>query len=312
MRRALAAVLATLTLAACDASAEVPWEVRGADPSILDRAAILETSVRRGGCEGVLVYREAIARDRRGPAPSLGRGLHGFSAEARDAECRPIARGCVERDLPLLPGDRVDLVLERVLPVAACAASACVDGTCIDRDAGVIERDAGSGDGGPPELTDAAPADGGPPDVDDAAVPLDAGPLDALDAGRPDPPDAGPPPTCDGTEWSGRCYAFRSDARDWSTAEASCVAWGGHLVSLGGPDEESFVRGLATGTYWIGLNDLLADDIFTWVDGSSASYRHWSGGAPSGNPMFHCTSDDPASAWQLRRCRDSLAYACER
>ncbi|WP_236605504.1 C-type lectin domain-containing protein [Sandaracinus amylolyticus] len=303
--RATIPLLVAILLAACERTEEVPWEIRSADPSALESAAIIETTVRRGGCEGVLIYRESIAPDRPGPRPQVGRGLHGFAAEVRDAECRPLVRGCIERDLPLRAGERVELVLERVLPTAACAASACVEGTCTDRDAGAVEiddagmHDAGVEDAGAPVDQDAGtPDDGGTVD-EDGGIEIDAGPL---------------PAECDGTEWSGHCYSFRSTTRDWSTAEAACVAWRGHLASLGGPDEEAFVRGLASGAaYWIGLNDLTVEDIFTWVDGSSSSHRHWGPGEPSGNPQAHCVLDEPTTdGWALRRCRDLQAYVCER
>ncbi|WP_169791493.1 C-type lectin domain-containing protein [Sandaracinus amylolyticus] len=302
--RATFALLVAILLLACERTEEVPWEIRSADPSALESAAVIETTVRRGGCEGVLVYRESIAPDRPGPRPQVGRGLHGFAAEVRDAECRPLVRGCVERDLPLRAGERVELVLERVLPTAACAASACVDGTCTDRDAGAVETgDAGTHDAG---MQDA----GVPPDGDGGTTTEDAGAEDGgigVDAGAP--PDA-----CDGAEWSGHCYSFRSATHDWSTAEAACVAWRGHLVSIGGPDEEAFVRTLAGGaTYWTGLNDLTVEDIFTWVDGSSSSHRHWGPGEPSGNPQAHCVLDDPTTdGWALRRCRELQAHVCER
>lgn len=326
MRHRTLSILALALLAgACETTTEVPWEIRSADPAALEGAAIVETSVRRGGCEGVLVYREPIGAGRPGPRPQLGRGLHGFAAEVRDASCVPLARGCIERDLPLRPGERVELVLERVLPTPACAPSACVEGTCTDVDAGTVELDAGV----PPRPDASMPGerDAGtrPPEEDagtvapeedagTAAPEEDASVPDEPDAGAPGEPDAGgPTSSCDGTEWSGRCYVFRSEARDWSTAETSCVAWGGHLASLGGPDEESFVRGLAGGTsYWIGLNDLTITDIFGWVDGSTASYRRWAAGEPSGNPQAHCVRDDPATGWLLRRCRDVHAYVCER
>jgi hypothetical protein len=326
--RSLALVIA-LTLAACDsAPEEIPWEVRAADPSLSERIAVIETSVHRGGCDGVLVYRASIGRGRRGPPPMLGRGLHGFAAEARDAACRPIARACIEHDLPLARGARVELVLVPTSSGAPeCAPSECRDGTCEGGDASTaIDDDAGEGPvdaGAPPSDDDAgeAAADAGAPPVDpvDAGGEdpvLDAGPPPERDAGPPPETDAGPPPsTCDGTEWSGRCYHFATTARTFDEAESGCVSWGGHLVSIGGPSEQTFVRTLTGASpYWIGLTDAVTEGEYAWIDGSSASYREWASSFPRAmRADDDCVSDQPdRGGWIDRRCRETNASVCER
>ena len=284
MRRALAMLVAALALG-CTSTAEIPWDVRVADSAIAEQAAVVVTSIRRGGCEGVPVYGASIARGRRGPPPSLGRGLHGFAAEARDLDCRTIARGCVERDLPLPPGARVELVLEPALAAAACDPARCTAGECSTDDGGTIAIDA-------------------------AIDPPDGGTVEPPDGGTVEPPDAG---ACGGTMFGARCYEPHAEPREWSAAEAVCASSGGHLTSLGGPEEASFVRGIAgSSPYWIGLHDLAAEGIWQWVDGSTSSHRDWVGGTDRNRDQNDCVQDQPGSGRPTSRCRETLPFVCER
>jgi Lectin C-type domain len=123
-------ITALAALSACTSNTTVAWTIEAEDPAILSEAVVVEASVRRGGCEGVLVYSETLESNSPGASPSLGRGLHGFVAEARDAQCNVLARGCVEYDLPLPTGDRVDVVLEGVDLASACSGVSCTGGRC--------------------------------------------------------------------------------------------------------------------------------------------------------------------------------------
>jgi hypothetical protein len=125
---------------ACETQAEIPWEIRVSNSELSERIAVFETSIWRGGCDGVLVYEALISRDQSGPSPALGRGLHGFRAEARDASCVVVARGCVEYDMPLGPEERVVLMLEPVELSTVCPPSMCSSGVCSARDS-VAEND---------------------------------------------------------------------------------------------------------------------------------------------------------------------------
>ncbi len=63
--------------------------------------------------------------------------------------------------------------------------------------------------------------------------------------------------TCLGTIWStnNHCYWYVSAATSWGAAEADCVVEGGHLASITSAAENTFVNGLASSSFWIGLRD---------------------------------------------------------
>jgi hypothetical protein len=66
--------------------------------------------------------------------PQLARGHYAFVARARDADCRVIATGCVEVDLPAASAL---VTLETEAGVSAdCCGATCVDGVCPTGDTG--------------------------------------------------------------------------------------------------------------------------------------------------------------------------------
>lgn len=340
-------------LFACESRTEVAWDIRLTNAELSDRVARIETSIWRGGCDGVLVYEASISREQSGPAPALGRGLHGFRAEGRDSTCAIVAQGCIEYDVPLAAGERVELWLLPVDGQSACAPSECTMGTCVARDphdAGLMDaavdmvffdastppaRDAESRpDGGRPrpDMNDGGrrvrdgggPIDAGTPLTVDAGVEQpglfesDAGAEGTFDAGvvtEPAEHDAGAATPCDGMEWSEHCYYFEPATRSFDEAEALCVSWGGHLVSIGGPSEQAFVRDIAgPNAYWMGLTDRESEGTYTWTSGDSSTYRNWASMHPRAmRPEDDCVADQADRAgWAVRRCRDLNPAVCER
>lgn len=75
------------------------------------------------------------------------------------------------------------------------------------------------------------------------------------------------------------CYGVFEDVQSWETAEYTCNGFGGHLTSLNGTAELTFVASLANGTKWIGHNCSSANSSsactstdFYWVDGNATTY----------------------------------------
>jgi len=104
----------------------------------------------------------------------------------------------------------------------------------------------------------------------------------------------------------------------WHDAEASCVAWGGHLATIKSPKENELVykemkqRGI---TYlWIGLNDIRKEKDWEWMSGESSAYRNWRPGTPRGRRGLNCVfvSYGYDGRWVDYRCNDRNPFVCER
>jgi C-type mannose receptor len=173
---------------------------------------------------------------------------------------------------------------------------------------------------------------GGTSDGADAGAPpvANQGPADAgtpVDAGTTvvEPPVVEQPPgnPCDTLSFGGSCYELFNSFLSWDAAEQQCVAWGGHLVSIGSSDENAFLNGwtaelgLTNGDgqgIWVGGTDAQRDAVFQWVDGSPFSFLGWAPGQPDNGAGVDCIEkrNDGAGQWYDRRCTDSLRYVCER
>uniref|UniRef100_A0A8C7I417 C-type lectin domain-containing protein n=1 Tax=Oncorhynchus kisutch TaxID=8019 RepID=A0A8C7I417_ONCKI len=65
-----------------------------------------------------------------------------------------------------------------------------------------------------------------------------------------------------------RCYYFSTSTKSWDDARTDCVGRGSHLMSiLDIPERVSFWVG--TEIFWIGLNDIAAEGVWEWTDGST-------------------------------------------
>ena len=58
----------------------------------------------------------------------------------------------------------------------------------------------------------------------------------------------------EGTRYQDSCYLYVPDTATFFDAETSCVEWGGHLVSIGSPQENAYVQAIISDAVWIGLH----------------------------------------------------------
>jgi hypothetical protein len=91
-------------------------------------------------------------------------------------------------------------------------------------------------------------------------------------------------------------------------AEADCVDQGGHLLSIhdGGTQKfaMSVASGLADASWWIGLNDLGVEGVFTWTDGSPFDFSWWAYDEPNNAGNEDCVEMWPDGAWNDAGCDD--------
>jgi len=212
------------------------------------------------------------------------------------------------------------------------------------------QGDAGGGvDAGAPPRIDAGflfdgggdlPTDAGPGPSVDAGAPMDAGAAMA-DAGAP---DAGPlceAEGCDGDDDDcntridegaacpgpvvqgapGTAYLLCDEERSWAAARMVCESVGYSLAVIDDATEDALVygeldaRGFAD--TWIGLNDILTEMSWVWLDGIALGYTHWDDGEPNdgGDGGEDCgvimTRDGRESEWDDRACDSERPYVCE-
>ena len=160
-------------------------------------------------------------------------------------------------------------------------------------------------------------------DVGGAFAALDAGAPSAVAAGEVDGfADAGTPRSalsCNAPGElrgeAGGCYLLGAQAGSWSSSSAACVAWGGALVRIDGPEEEALLTRNATGDAWIGLNDIDSEGDMRWgVADELGAYTHW---APEQPDDFDGSEDcvellADGRGYNDRPCTDLRAYVCER
>jgi hypothetical protein len=105
---------------------------------------------------------------------------------------------------------------------------------------------------------------------------------------------------------------------DWDSANFACSNLGGYLVSYESAEENAFVAPLlATGNYWIGLDDEQVDGTFHWQDdvqiGAGSMYTNWTPTQPDGGINENCVYEIAGGAtWEDGICTTALPYICER
>ena len=92
--------------------------------------------------------------------------------------------------------------------------------------------------------------------------------------------------TCTTTN-DGKCYYYNSTPMTWQNAQNWCAANfpGGNLVTLNSSADNTFVKGLSSSNFWIGLKDNRGESVSVgWSHGSCSGARtiHTSGGRYSG------------------------------
>ncbi|MBW2460574.1 MAG: hypothetical protein JRH11_02925 [Deltaproteobacteria bacterium] len=168
-------LLFSLALGCTAAPRGLVWELSVADSELESRAVALEAEILAGDCNSaVVLHRSATRLDETPPEPpQLSPGMHAFRARLIDANCVPIAAGCIQVSLPLEDGAQVVVQLQEIATGSAgCIPDNCSAGICGD---GRTDSGAGIDSGALPDsaigvdssLPDAAP---------DSTVPVDTGP----------------------------------------------------------------------------------------------------------------------------------------
>ncbi|KAL2079238.1 hypothetical protein ACEWY4_024982 [Coilia grayii] len=85
--------------------------------------------------------------------------------------------------------------------------------------------------------------------------------------------------------FSGKCYYFSTDMKNWAESRDACVTMGGHLVIIETEKEQDFLsrqNPALKHRYWIGLTDSAKEGEWRWVDNSvlNDNRKYWWGHEP--------------------------------
>ena len=77
-------------------------------------------------------------------------------------------------------------------------------------------------------------------------------------------------------------YWKSNNTATWLEARDTASAHGGYLVAIDNAAENQFLLDSPVGNVWIGLNDIVLENTFKWIPGSSVStYLNWGDGEPN-------------------------------
>ncbi len=113
----------------------------------------------------------------------------------------------------------------------------------------------------------------------------------------------------------GGCLLLFDTPVDTPTAEASCMALGGHLATVADASEDASIlllRGAVTTNTLIGYTDELLEGSFGWFSGSTSTYSNWAAGEPNnGAGNEDCTHVRDDGTWNDVSCSAVYPFLCE-
>ena len=127
---------------------------------------------------------------------------------------------------------------------------------------------------------------------------------------------------CTWDSYAGSDYLFCQGPADWAAGEATCVAFGGHLVTIDDAGEDGWAAstaiglGFTAGGYvaWIGLQDG-GTNTFSWIGGTPLSYTNWRYGEPNngggGGQPEDCAAISEELTWNDLPCAETRAFICQ-
>jgi hypothetical protein len=125
---------------------------------------------------------------------------------------------------------------------------------------------------------------------------------------------------CEVETYGGHAYQLCPTARSWLAARMSCESYGYSLAVIETAGEDAFVYGeMASRGFidtWIGLNDVLTEMTWVWLDGTPLAYTHWDAGEPNDGAggedcgvIMRMTGRE--TEWDDRSCDTEYPYVCE-
>ncbi|XP_067835840.1 collectin-12 isoform X2 [Heptranchias perlo] len=150
-----------------------------------------------------------------------------------------------------------------------------------------------------------------------AGLPGPPGPIGLINqASTVSPKPNGCPPKW--KNFKDKCYYFSIDHVDFEEGNNLCKNMSSNMIIINNHEEQQWVRKQMNGKdyLWIGLSDTEEQNIWKWVDGTTAEYTNWRPGQPDNWQHQESTEDCAGLAnnglWNDFFCTDHNGLICEK
>jgi len=112
-----------------------------------------------------------------------------------------------------------------------------------------------------------------------------------------------------------KCFKASTADSNWLAALQTCIADGGTLAKPETAAENTEIQTLLGGQVgWIGLQDFLVENTFSWADGAAlGSFTNWANTQPDNNGVGqHCVAMTAAGLWNDVICNGARPFVCQR
>jgi hypothetical protein len=108
-----------------------------------------------------------------------------------------------------------------------------------------------------------------------------------------------------------KCLRFFTTALSFTAAQTACGSYGGNLVTIASYDENLFVMNLTGGrASWVGLNDIVQENVWTWMDSSvPCNVALWNPGLVGNTAARDCVQISITS-WTAMTCSTPTPFVC--
>ncbi|XP_058863139.1 CD209 antigen-like protein D isoform X2 [Acipenser ruthenus] len=118
---------------------------------------------------------------------------------------------------------------------------------------------------------------------------------------------------CEWTLFSGKCYYFSNENRDWKKAREFCQSQDSDLAVINSDEELNYLKGKVRVDHLVGMSDLETEGVWKWLDGSLVDGRMWNPGEPNNQGKEDCgemsngkLNDIPCNIKQRWICEKTL------
>merc|ERR550525_2092231 len=118
------------------------------------------------------------------------------------------------------------------------------------------------------------------------------------------------------------CYAFVSEPKSWSAAQAVCRGIGGYLAEIKTEEQNHYIEGIMWEhpehkDIWLGATELVVKGLWTWDHSDTPvheEFTFWGIGEPDkGVNQEHCMEFfEIFRHWNNAPCEDKQSFVCQK